>query len=109
MAQLTGFKSDNQGTYIIKDNKATLDYTLDWTNWMPTGDTISSATVTASNTLGDSSSIAVDSTTTTDYKVTAYISGGETGQIYNIEYVINTTNGLVDSRNFRIKVVERQL
>ena len=109
MAQLTGFKSDNQGTYILKDNKATLDYTLDWTDWMPTGDTILSASVTADNTIGDSTSLAVDSVTTTDYKVTAYISGGETGQIYNVEYVINTSNGLKDSRNFRIKVVERQL
>ena len=109
MAQLTGFKQDNIGAYIIKDPASVLDYTLDWTNWMPAGDTISSATVTATNTVGDSSSIAVDSTTTTDYKVTADISGGEGGQVYNIEYTITTNNGLIDSRNFRIKCVERQL
>tara|TARA_R100001509_G_scaffold75530_1_gene42220 strand:- start:323 stop:652 length:330 start_codon:yes stop_codon:yes gene_type:complete len=109
MAQLTGFKQDNEGAYIEKDPFSKLDYTLDWTNWMPSADTIASATVTATNTLGDSSSIAIDSTTTTDYKVTANISGGEGGQIYNIEYRITTTNGLKDSRNFRIKVIERQL
>ena len=28
--------------------------------------------------------------------------------IYNIEFQITTTNGLKDSRNFRIKVLERQ-
>jgi hypothetical protein len=102
MPNLTGFQEDRVGAYIEKDPYAVLDYSLDWTNWMPSGDTITSISVTAD------SGITIDSTTNTDFIATAYISGGTAGTIYNVEYKIVTTNGLQDSRNFRIKVVERQ-
>jgi hypothetical protein len=102
MPSLTGFQEDRVGVFIEKDPYAVLDYTLDWTNWMPDGDTISSITVSAAT------GITVDSTSKTDYIVTAYISGGTAGTIYNVEYKIVTANGLRDSRNFRIKVAERQ-
>jgi hypothetical protein len=102
MPSLTGFQEDRVGVYIEKDPYAVLDYTLDWTNWMPDSDTITSVSVTAD------SGITVDSTSNTSYIVTAYISGGTAGNIYNVEYRITTTNGLRDSRNFRIKVLERQ-
>jgi len=103
MATLTGFQQDRVGHFIEKDPYAVLDYSLDWTNWMPTGDTISAISITAD------AGITIDSTTNTNYIATAYISGGTAGNIYNIEYKITTTNGLKDSRNFRIKVVERQI
>jgi hypothetical protein len=102
MPNLTGFQEDRVGAYIEKDPYAVLDYSLDWTNWMPSGDTITSISVTAD------SGITIDSSTNTDYIATAYISGGTAGTIYNIEFKIVTTNGLQDSRNFRIKVIERQ-
>jgi hypothetical protein len=57
---------------------------------------------------GDSSALAVDSTSATDYVVTAVISGGTAGNIYNVEYKIVTNNSKQDSRNIRIKVLERQ-
>jgi len=102
MPNLTGFQEDRVGAYIEKDPYAVLDYSLDWTNWMPAGDTITSISVTAQT------GITIDSTTNTDYIATAYISGGTAGTIYNIEFKIVTTNGLRDSRNFRIKVLEKQ-
>jgi hypothetical protein len=108
MPSLTGFQEDRVGAYIDKDPYAVLDYSLDWTNWMPAGDTIASITVTAQTITGDASPLAVDSTTNTNYIVTANISAGTPGNIYNVEYRIVTTNGLKDSRNFRIKVLERQ-
>ena len=103
MATLTGFQQDRIGHFIEKDPYAVLDYSLDWTNWMPSGDTISAISITAD------AGITVDSSTNTDYIATANISGGTAGTTYNIEYNITTTNGLKDSRNFRIKVVERQI
>jgi hypothetical protein len=109
MATLTGFQQDRVGHFIEKDPYAILDYTLDWTNWMPSGDTISSITVTAETISGDAAPLAIDSSTNTTVLVTANISGGTAGNIYNVEYKIVTTNGLRDSRNFRIKVVERQI
>lgn len=109
MPSLTGFQEDRVGVYIEKDPYSVLDYTLDWTNWMPDGDTISSASVSIETISGDSSPLTLDSTTTTTVLVTGFISSGTAGNIYNIEYRIITTNGLRDSRNFRIKVLERQI
>jgi len=109
MATLTGFKTDRVGTYIEKDPYAVLDYSLDWTNWMPAGETISTITVTAETISGDSAPLTIDSTSNTDYVATAFISGGTVGNIYNVEYKITTDNSKQDSRNFRIKVIERQV
>jgi hypothetical protein len=109
MATLTGFQQDRVGHYIEKDPYSVLDYSLDWTNWMPSGDTISSITITAETISGDAAPLTIDSSTNTNYIATANISGGTAGNIYNVEYKIDTTNGLKDSRNFRIKVVERQI
>lgn len=108
MATLTGFKQDRVGIYIEKDPYAVLDYTLDWENWMPTGEVISAISVTAETISGDSTPLAVDSSTNNDYLVTAYLSGGTAGKVYNIEYRITTDGGKKDSRNIRIKVLERQ-
>jgi len=105
---LTGFKEDRVGVYIEKDPYAVLDYSLDWHNWMPSGDHISSITITAETISGDASPLTIDSTTNTNFIATARISGGTAGKIYNVEYKIVTTNALQDSRNFRIKVIERQ-
>lgn len=108
MATLTGFKQDRVGVYIEKDPYAVLDYTLDWENWMPSGEVISAITVTAETISGDASPLVVDSSTNTNYLVTAYVSGGTAGNIYNLEYRITTDQNKKDSRNIRIKVIERQ-
>ena len=108
MATLTGFKQDRVGVYIEKDPYAVLDYSLDWENWMPSGEVISTITVTAETISGDANPLVVDSSTNTDYIVTANVSGGTAGNIYNLEYRIVTDQSKQDSRNIRIKVVERQ-
>lgn len=109
MPNLTGFKEDRVGIFIEKDPYAVLDYTLDWTNWMPSGDTITSISVSAETITGDTTPLTIDSTSNTNYLATANISAGTAGNIYNVEFKIVTTNGLQDSRNFRIKVLERQV
>ena len=108
MATLTGFKEDRVGVYIEKDPYAVLDYTLDFTNWMPSGETIQTISVTAETISGDASPLTIDSTSNTDYLATAFISAGTAGNVYNVEYRIVTDNAKQDSRNIRIKVLERQ-
>lgn len=108
MATLTGYKQDRVGIYIEKDPYAVLDYSLDFTNWLPTSDSVSTATITAQTISGDASPLTVDSTAINGAVVTATISAGTVGNIYNIEYKITTANALQDSRNIRIKVLERQ-
>jgi hypothetical protein len=102
MATLTGFKTDRVGAYIEKDPYAQLDYSLDFSNYLPTGDTISSISIAVD------SGITVVSNSNTDTVATAIISGGTAGTIYNVEFKITTANALQDSRNFRIKVLEKQ-
>lgn len=108
MATLTGYKQDRVGQFIEKDPFAVLDFSLDFTNWMPAGDTLSTITVTAETISGDAAPLVIDSTNKTSYVATANISGGTAGNIYNVEYKIVTNNSLKDSRNIRIKVIERQ-
>jgi len=107
MATLTGFKTDSQGTYIEKDPFAKLDYTLDFTDYMPAGDTIATHTVTAQTITGDATPLVIASSSNTTLLVTAIIQAGTAGKIYNIEYRIVTANNKQDSRNIRIKVLER--
>tara|TARA_B100000683_G_C12255352_1_gene459274 strand:+ start:69 stop:398 length:330 start_codon:yes stop_codon:yes gene_type:complete len=108
MATLTGYKQDRVGQFIEKDPFAVLDFSLDFTNWMPQGDTLSTITVTAESIAGDAAPLVIDSTNKTNFVATANISGGTAGNIYNVEYKIVTNNSLKDSRNIRIKVIERQ-
>lgn len=111
MATLTGFKQDRAGFYIEKDPYGLLDYSLDWTNWMPSGDTINTAEINIETISGDASPLAKSGSYTVSGNtiLTQKITGGTAGNIYNVEWKITTTNGLQDSRNFRIKVLERQL
>lgn len=113
MPSITGFKQDAKGLYIEKDPFATLDYTLDFTDWMPAGYVIASLTVTTTNVNGDSTSLVVSSSTHTNYLASAILSGGEAGNVYNVEYRItisqDSTADKQDSRNFRVKVLERQI
>lgn len=108
MANLTGFKQDRVGVYIEKDPYAVLDYSLDWTNWLPSGESISAVTVNVETISGDSSPLTLDLATNTSYIATAYLSGGTAGNTYNVEYQITTDDSKKDSRNIRVKVVERQ-
>lgn len=108
MATVTGFKQDRVGVYIEKDPYAVLDYSLDWTDWMPSNEVIAAVEITAETIAGDANPLVIDSTTNTDYIATAFVSGGTAGKIYNIEYKITTDGNKKDSRNIRIKVTERQ-
>ena len=112
MPQITDFKQDNIGLYIVKDNVSFLNYSLDWSDWvvnLPTGDSIASAQVTSSNTVGDSTSLEVSNTSVANDIVFFDLGGGETGQIYEVKVKVTTSNGYIDARTFRVKVVERQL
>ena len=84
MATLTGYKTDRVGAFIEKDPFAQLDYSLDFSNYLPTGDTINTVSVSVD------SGITVVSTSNTDTVATAIISGGTAGSIYNVESQLQT-------------------
>lgn len=114
MAALTGFLRDNTGIYVIKDPDANLRYALDFVNYLNSGDSISTATVTIGTITGDTDPLQHPTGAGTDVaivgdKVTLRVEGGTDGNVYPIKVKITTAQGDTDSRVFRIVVKDKQL
>jgi len=109
MATLTGFVKDNEGSFIEKDPGAKLNYTIDWTDWMPESDTISTSTFTLQTISGDAAPLVNHTSSINVYKTSVTISGGTAGKIYRVTNTITLGSGLIDKRYFRLKVVARTL
>lgn len=109
MTQLTGFRKDRTGSYIDKDPDAYLDYSVDWSDWMPTGDSLNGSSWTIETISGDSAPITTDANTYSSgtNKTTIWLDGGSAGENYTITNTITTTNGLTDERYFRVFVKQR--
>ena len=108
----SGFKHVVPGTYIVKDPAAIINYTVDWSDWLPTTSNISTSTWTISTVTGDSGNALA--------KVSDGISGankytyievqkGTDGNTYVAKNTVVTTDGTTDVRRFRIRVQDRYL
>lgn len=104
----TGYQQDSTGAYIVKDPGSTLDYVIDWTNWLG-ADTVSSVTYTLDSGISTSTDIGGSATSTTDTTTTVNITGGTTGNIYNVKAEMVTAGGRTVVRNFRIRIESQQL
>ena len=86
-----------------KDPDAKLDYVLDWSAWLPSGDTISSSTwvidIAPDSSLAIAGSPAPSNTTTT---TTVWLTGGTLGQRYTLRNRIVTTGGRTDDRSVAV-------
>ena len=103
-----GFTATNSGLTIDKDPSAQLTYTLDWTDWLESGDTIATVSWTAAARRNDPTPITiVSSGITNDTQTYVELSGGQADKTYVITAAITTSDGLADRRNFRINCVER--
>lgn len=87
-----------------KDPSATLDYSIDWSAWLPSGDTIASATWTATAGLTVESSPAPS---VASGIATAWLSGGTAGTRYVVTCQVTTAAGRVDERGITISVKHR--
>ena len=105
----TGFVQTNQGLEIDKDVEAQLAYTFDWSTWLEDGDTIASVTYTAAARRNDPTPLVVESSGLADSNTDTYVelSGGQVDKTYIVTAKVTTTDGLVDRRSFRVKVVAR--
>ena len=97
---------------FLKDPDAVLDYRWDWkaltngtgsSDWLASGETISSFTIAAVTGITKGS----DSKTDTNTSVTAWYSGGTDLQDYSPTCHIVTSDGREDDRTITIKVRER--
>ena len=114
MANLTGFKRDNQGAYIEKHPSANIQYGVDFTDYLNSGDVVSNAIVAIEAIAGDASPLRLPTDAATDVVITTNVvnirlEGGTTGNVYNVDVTINTLNGDTDVRRFRIVIGEKHL
>lgn len=115
MSNLTGFRRDNNGLYVVKDKDANVQYGLDFTDYLNTGDSVTSAVVTISTVSGDATPLAFPTDAATDVLITGGVlvnirlEGGSNGNIYTVKCKIVTTQGDTDARSFRIVVQEKVL
>lgn len=74
------------------------DYDVNFSRWLPDGDTVQSATADAGEGLN------VDSVQITDTTVKVWLSGGTSGQSYNVDVGVETTGGRAKQTCFRVRV-----
>lgn len=80
---------------------ATVNFTVDWADWLPTGDTISTSDWAASAGI----TVGVDNIATP--LTTVYLTAAEAGQVYEVENAITTASGLSTTRRFHLKAQEQ--
>ena len=90
-----------------------MQYGLDWSDWLPAGDSLSSCTVTIETITDDAAPLALPTDAGTDVSITGAITNirlnaGTDGNIYNIRAKVVTAQGNTDARHFRIVVEDKQ-
>jgi hypothetical protein len=108
MTTITGYKQDTQGTYIVKDRLATLTYSMDWSEWLPTGASVASVSYALTNPTYNPTPMTIASSGVSGGTVTyAVLSAGTAGKIYTVTAQITLDNSQIDRRSFRVKVENR--
>jgi len=105
----SGFEQTNYGLYIDNDVAAQLTYTFDWSEWLQDSDTISTVEYELAARRNDPTPIVEESLGVSGNGLQTYveISGGQVDKVYVVTAKVTTANGLIDRRNFRIRVVNR--
>lgn len=88
-------------TRMVKDPDAVLDYQVDWSSWLATGETISSSDWVVQTGITETSA---SNTTTT---ATIWLSGGTAGVTYTVTNRIVTTANRTNDRSLYITVREQ--
>ena len=109
MSTITGYRQDQQGTWIPKDPEAKLVYSMDWSEWLSTGQTLATVTYTENSRVNDTAPLVIESSGITDAgtKTYAEISGGAVGKVYTVTAEITCDDGSQDRRAFKIKIENR--
>ena len=81
-----------------KDPHANKDYGFDWTQWMSSGDTISSSVFSAST-------LAITSSSITSHQTVCFIGSGTAGTAHKVSNRIVTLQGRTDERSFDLRII----
>lgn len=87
---------------FTKQPNEVLDYDVNYSAWMVSGDEIQSATVTAD------AGVTIDSHTIVDGEIVkVWLSSGTDGETYKITVKAVTTNGRTKEQEFKLKIKEQ--
>lgn len=84
-----------------KDPQAFLDYSIDWSAWLPSGDTIVTSTWMADG------GITISMETNTSTTSTVWIAGGTTNVLHRATNQITTAAGRINNQSISIAVASR--
>lgn len=82
-----------------KQPSEVLDYDIDASEWLPSGDNVIGASVTV-----DNATLVVDKTTINDDRIKIWLSSGTDGITYKVTTKINTEDGRTKEVDFSVKV-----
>lgn len=89
--------------YSLKDPQSKLDYYIDWTEWLVSGDAIASSTWTCTDT-----NIVISSATgSTNGTSTVWLSAGIAGEVYDVVNTVITTGTRTDQRTIEFTLFQR--
>jgi hypothetical protein len=103
----TGFEVINQNLWITKDQEARLTYTFEWNEWLPVGDALSTAVYTITTRANDPDPLVSVASGIQGTKTYITLNNGNLGKSYVVTVKVTTTGGLIDARNFRVKIEDR--
>ena len=103
----SGFEQTIQGLTIQKDTEAKLAYTFDWVDWLPAGDSLSTVDYTITARSNDPDPLVKVSQGIQGKTTYVELNQGQEGKTYTVTAKIVTVDGLIDRRNFRVKVLAR--
>lgn len=86
---------------FAKDQAANLDFAWDWSSWLAQGESITSQSVTAD------AGLTVSNVSLSGQQVIAWLSGGASGQSYNVKCQISTSAGRTDARSISLEIRNR--
>ena len=84
----------------MKDPDEVLPYTIDWSDWLVGGDTVSTSSWSATL-------LTVDSDTNDTTTTTVTTSAGTAGQAVRVTNRITTVNGLTGERSIVVRIEQR--
>lgn len=105
--QRSGFEQTIQGLTILKDTEAQLTYSFDWVDWLPTGDQLSTVDYSIQARANDPDPLVKVSEGIQGTKTYVELKEGQVNKTYTVTAKITTVDGLIDRRNFRVKVQDR--
>jgi hypothetical protein len=108
MTTITGYKQDTEGSYIAKDRLAELTYSMDWSEWLPLGVTVTAVSYALTNPAYNPTPLTISTSGVVGGNVTfVVLAAGTAGKIYTVTAQITLDNSQTDRRSFRVRVENR--